>query len=155
MELGWDRNREKPKEKHYRKWYNKPLEDVSDVFEDKPFTSESIKRGQQRGADDDATFGSWSRMFSKVKYDDSGEVDTEKEVGQFIGLVTVSTEQYEDIYSKTKVKYISKIYDELCILYRNEMKIPGIEFPFEKDSFIISSKEKDHKETSADHCPSK
>jgi hypothetical protein len=78
-------------------------------------------------------------MFSKVKYDDSGEVDTEKEVGKFVGLITVSTEQYESIYNKTKMKYIEKIYDELSTLYKSEMKVPGHEFPFDKESFTIKS----------------
>jgi hypothetical protein len=45
MELGYDRNREAPQEKHYRKWYNKPLEEVEDVFTGKPFTEEKIIRG--------------------------------------------------------------------------------------------------------------
>ena len=82
-------------------------------------------------------------MFSKVKYDDSGEVDTEKEVGKFVGLVTVSTEQYESIYDKTKIKYIEKIYDELAILYKNEIKLADHEFPFDKASFVIKSRTKD------------
>lgn len=117
--VGWDRDRTQPgKEKHYRRWVNKPLEDDQEIFPEKPFTTEKLIRGQSRGADDDALFGSWSRLFSKVKLDDSGEVDTEKEVGLFKGLVTVSTEQYEEIYDKTKVKYILKIYDELEKLYK-------------------------------------
>ena len=45
LELGYDISREAPKEKHYRKWYNKPLEDVEEVFTGKPFTEETIIRG--------------------------------------------------------------------------------------------------------------
>ena len=155
MELGWDRERGVSKEKHYRRWFNKPLEEVEDIFPGSPFDEETIKRGQTRGADDDSMFGSWGRMFSKVKFDDAGEVDTEKDVGSFKGLVTVSTEAYEEIYNRTKNKYIMKIYDELAILYESEKRIElkrkekegkgkfsakACEFPFDRSKFNMQAR---------------
>jgi len=49
--LGWDRVPEQPKEKHYRKFFSKGLEETPEVMA-KPseFMCYDLKRGQSRGA---------------------------------------------------------------------------------------------------------
>ena len=120
MELGWDR---KPSltevgQKHYRKFYSHELENVKEIMSAPTvFDVCEIKRGQSRGADDDNPLGAVFRMFSKVKTDDSGELDTEQVVGKFKGLVSVATVEHKHLYAESKAKLINKMYDRLSRIY--------------------------------------
>lgn len=83
--LGWDEEPES-KKRHYRRFYPKELETVTEVMPVvSPFDTFELKRGQSRGAAKGGLFG-----FGKQhKTDESGEVSTEQVVGLFKGTVTV------------------------------------------------------------------
>lgn len=86
-ELGWDRDPENPKEKHYRKFVPQGLEESTEIMS-KPseFKCYDIKRGQTRGA---ASSG-FSLFKSSKKDQTTGEEDTTTSMGMFKALITVT-----------------------------------------------------------------
>lgn len=93
MGLGWDEDRNTHR-KHYRRFYPKELETVTDLMpKPTPFETYNLMRGQSRGA----SKGLWP--FGKVmKTDESGQISTEQVVGKFKGIVTVQTEKDKEEY---------------------------------------------------------
>ncbi len=91
--LGYDETPES-KTKHYRRFYPKELELITEVMPvPSPFETFDLKRGQSRGA----SKGFWP-FGGGAKTDASGEASTEQVVGIFKGIVTVQTAEDREEY---------------------------------------------------------
>lgn len=86
--------------KHYRKIYNDELENNKEIFKRSVFTNASIYRGQERGASQ----GFFASLFSAPILDDSGQVSSLKEVGQFKGFVCVHNDKEDEDFENVKNK---------------------------------------------------
>lgn len=129
-ELGWDRNPEKPAEKHYRKYVTEGMEDVKEVMS-KPseFHCYELKRGQTRGASSSG-FGS---LFSSAKKDKAtGEEDTTTTMGMFKALITVTQKDTEAERKMFLMSKLSKIRVLLGQIYKKQF---NKEFPVKEGFF--------------------
>jgi len=106
--LGWDRIPNETKEKHYRKFYTDELEDIKECMS-KPseFDCFMLKKGQSRGA----SSGLLGGLFGGPKVDESGSATTEKEVGKFKALITISQRSKEEEELKRKNFKLARIIE--------------------------------------------
>lgn len=109
------------RQRHYRKFYAKNLEDIKSIFDESIFDKIEIKRGASRGAS--------SSFFSRTKRDASGQVTDEQSVGFFKGIVEVWNEQAETYQKKQISDKTEEIFELLKKIYK---KVTNREFKFDK-----------------------
>lgn len=103
--LGWDEDSNTHR-KHYRKFYNKELENVPEIFETQtPFNTFELKKGQTRGAK--------TGMFSTAKKDASGEADTVQVAGIFKAIIEVDNDVDRAKYQYRKNNLLVKLDEAL------------------------------------------
>ena len=127
-ELGWDRDKENPKEKHYRKFVTEELEHSKSVMS-KPseFHCYELKRGQSRGASKSIfSFG------ASKKAADSGEEDTTTKMGLFKALISVTHRETEYETRMFILNKLAKILKLLGEIYYERFKKP---FPINEGFF--------------------
>lgn len=108
MPIGYDKSSEDGI-KHYRRYYQDELENNKEIFPQMPFHCCDVMRGQSRG-NKKSFFGS---LFGKrEETDDSGQVSTIKEVGQFKGRVSIANKADEEEF-KQKLQQNNKVIVEL------------------------------------------
>lgn len=107
--LGWDRIPNETTEKHYRKFYTDNLEEVTECMS-KPseFDCYMLKKGQSRGASSGLLGGLFG---GGPKVDESGSETTEKEVGKFKALITISQKSEEEEKLQRKNWKLSRIIE--------------------------------------------
>ena len=129
MGLGYDPEPGTSKQKHYRRYYQKELEEVDTVMPRTPFDEFKIIRGQARGLKK-----SW---FGKSKTDESGSVTDVKTVGRFKGIVKVENIARRDDYrqiSRDRVNILKSQLNELSLKIRDKEldfdynKLDSVEF---------------------------
>ena len=126
--------------KHYRKYFEDELENNTELFSEKVFTSIDIFRGQSRGLSK-----SWFNIFSRDQEDESGEVTNKKKVGYFKGRINVYNEEDEKEFRANKETKMKKIFSMIKSIYKKVYD--NQEFPFTFDD-CLNSHEKQQKVTS-------
>ena len=81
MGLGYDPQIDS-KRRHYRRYYQTELEEVTELIEESPFEEYPIKRGQSRGLS--------PSLFGSDRKDESGQVSNIKAVGTYKGLMQIT-----------------------------------------------------------------
>lgn len=115
--LGWDRDRENPGEKHYRKLYNDELEDVKEVMSrPSEFNSYVLKRGQSRGAS--------KSFFGSSKKDETGNEDTTQEMGKFKSLITIAHKETFEQKKMVQLEKLARIRSLLAEIYTKKFNKP-------------------------------
>ena len=106
-ELGWDRDPDAPKEKHYRRFLPKELEHCPEIMSTpSEFNVYSVKRGQARGAS--------TGLFGGNKTD---QADTTSLMGMFKALITVTKKATEVKDREKLMSKLSVIRDKLAKIY--------------------------------------
>ena len=120
------------KQKHYRKYYEDELENIKEIMPKSPFQEYEIKRGQSRGLSK-----SW---FFKDKFDDSGQVSSEKVVGEFKAIVTVENSDLQRDFDNESKKNLNEIKSLLSEMH---LKVTGQEMNYDyKEILTNEGKEK-------------
>jgi hypothetical protein len=113
--VGYDQKHDS-KQKHYRRFYEDELENIEEVMPKSPFNNFIIKRGQSRGL-------SKGWFWQKRNTDESDQVSTVKEVGEFKAIVSVVNKNIDeelklvkqtriDILKQTLNNLSQKLFDE-------------------------------------------
>ena len=122
--LGWDED-STTQRKHYRRYYEDELENISEIFPEKsPFHSIELKKGQSRGLPK-GMFASIMRRSSKK--DKSGSATNEKVVGYFKGIVEVEShedrEQYDELKAFLVADLVNKVNQVSLMKTKKELMI--------------------------------
>jgi hypothetical protein len=123
MSVGYDPKHDS-KQKHYRRFFEDELENISDIMPKSPFASYIIKRGQSRGL-------SKGWFWQRQNTDECGQISTVKEVGEFKAIVSVvnkHTEEEIENVKKMKIEILKSSLDELSQKLFNE----SFTFDYEK-----------------------
>lgn len=106
--------------RHYRKIYHDELENNKEIFKQSIFCNAPILRGQERGADE----GFFKSLFSSPKLDESGQVSSLREVGQFKGYLCIHNDQEDTDFDNAKKQKMSELDSVLNELHQKKFGVP-------------------------------